>query len=165
MAAMTSASGGDSVAAPDWHIASWLNTPQPLSLSALRGRVVLLHAFLMLCPGCVQFGLPQAQRVHERLGGDAAVVVGLHTVFEHHVVMTPAALSAFVHEYRWSFPIGVDQPSSDGAVPLTMAAYGLRGTPTLVLIDRAGRIRLHRFGHIDDLALGAAIARVQAEDQ
>lgn len=153
----------DGVVAPDWRTSSWLNTPTTLSLSALRGRVVLLHAFQMLCPGCVQVGLPQAQRVHEQLGSDDVVVIGLHTVFEHHDVMTPAALAAFVHEYRWSFPIGVDQRSADSDVPLTMTAYGLRGTPSLVLIDRMGRIRMHQFGHVDDLVLGAAIARVQAE--
>jgi hypothetical protein len=125
--------------------------------------VVVLHAFQMLCPGCVQFGLPQAQRVHDILSGRDVIVVGLHCVFEHHAAMNPIALAAFVHEYRWSFPIGIDQAAAAGAVPLTMAALGLRGTPSLVLIDRAGKIRMYRFGHVDDLLLGAAIAELRAE--
>ena len=49
--------------APTWSTTEWLNTPEPLTLERLRGRVVLLHAFQMLCPGCVSRGIPQAQRV------------------------------------------------------------------------------------------------------
>ena len=49
--------------APGWQTTTWLNTPEPLTLEQLRGRVVLLHAFQMLCPGCVARGIPQAQRV------------------------------------------------------------------------------------------------------
>ena len=41
-----------------------------------------------------------------------------------------------------------------------MGRYHLRGTPSLVVIDRAGRIRLHAFGQIDDLTVGATIARL-----
>lgn len=48
--------------APELALASWFNAPEPLTLAALRGRVVLLHAFQMLCPGCVALGTPQAQR-------------------------------------------------------------------------------------------------------
>ncbi|MEK7768779.1 MAG: TlpA family protein disulfide reductase, partial [Pseudomonadota bacterium] len=51
--------------APELQISDWLNTPQPLTLASLRGKVVVLHAFQMLCPGCVQFGIPQAQRIYE----------------------------------------------------------------------------------------------------
>jgi hypothetical protein len=40
----------------------------------------------------------------------------------------------------------------------------LRGTPSLVLLDRQGRVRLQHFGSIDDLALGATIGRLLAEN-
>ncbi len=33
------------------------------------------------------------------------------------------ALPVFNHEYRWSFPIGIDQAAPDGDPPLTMQAY------------------------------------------
>jgi hypothetical protein len=38
-----------------------------------------------------------------------------------------------------------------------MRTYGMRGTPTLLLIDRTGRLRRQTFGHVPDLALGAEI--------
>jgi hypothetical protein len=44
-----------------------------------------------------------------------------------------------------------------------MSQWGLRGTPSVVLLDRQGRARLHRFGVVDDLVLGAAIGQLLAE--
>lgn len=151
--------------APPWTTGEWFNTRQAVQLADLHGQVVVLHTFQMLCPGCVHHGLPQAQRVHATFAALGVVVVGLHTVFEHHAAMTPVSLQAFLHEYRIRFPVGVDAPSTDAhnPVPLTMQAYGLQGTPSLVLIDRQGQLRQQAFGSVDDLALGAAIAALLAE--
>lgn len=137
-------------------------TPTPIELEDLRGRVVVAHAFQMLCPACMAHGLPQALRVHEAFQGEAVTVIGLHTVFEHHEVMGPQALQAFIHEYRLAFPIGIDQAAAAGPLPVTMAQWGLRGTPSVVLFDRQSRVRLHRFGVVDDLVLGAAIGQLLA---
>lgn len=148
---------------PPLQVSQWFNTPGPITLEGLRGRVVALHAFQMLCPGCVAHGIPQAVRLHQTFAAEELAVIGLHTVFEHHEVMGPAALQVFIHEYRLRFPVGVDQAGGPGGVPLTMAALGLRGTPSLVLLDRRGRIRLHHFGQLDDLALGATLGRLLAQ--
>jgi len=150
---------------PEWDVSTWLNAPAPITLASLRGRVVLLHAFQMLCPGCVAYGLPQAERVRQTFPAAELAVIGLHTVFEHHDAMTVQALRAFVHEYRWSFPIGVDQPDGRGGPPRTMTRYGLRGTPSCIVLDRQGLLRLHHFGQMDDLALGALLGGLIAEQQ
>jgi len=150
--------------APEWQTTDWLNTPEPLSLEKLKGRVVLLHAFQMLCPGCVARGIPQAAHAAEAFAGTALTVVGLHTVFEHHEAMQLPSLKAFVHEYRIRFPVGVDAPGPNGEhIPRTMKAYGMRGTPTTILIDAKGRLRQQVFGSHDDLLLGAAIGKLLAE--
>lgn len=149
--------------APDWHLDRWFNTPEPLSLAKLRGKVVVAHAFQMLCPGCVSHGVPQAERVHQLFQNEEVAVVGLHTVFEHHDVMTPAALEVFLHEYRITHPVGVDRPVPGDPIPATMRAYGMQGTPTLLLIDRQGRLRGKHFGRVEDLALGAQIMRLVGE--
>jgi len=141
----------------------WLNAPQPVTLDGLRGRVVVLHAFQMLCPGCVSHGLPQAVRIHWLFPQERVAVIGLHTVFEHHDVMGPEALRVFLHEYRVPFPVGIDQAVPGGPVPMTMQAYGLRGTPSVVVFDRYGCVRLSHFGQIDDLYLGAVIGQLLAE--
>ncbi len=149
---------------PDWSVERWFNTAEPLSLAGFRGRVVMLHSFQMLCPGCVAQALPQAQAVQDELAGDDLAVVGLHTVFEHHEAMGPPALAAFIHEYRLTFPIGVDSVQADSPLPETMARYGLRGTPSLLLVDRHGRLRHHHFGRLADLHLGVLLSRLIAED-
>lgn len=150
--------------APAWQTSAWLNTDSALELSQLRGRVVLLHAFQMLCPGCVNNAIPQAKRVANLFAHTPLVVVGLHTVFEHHDVMGPAALRVFLHEYGIRFPVAVDTPGTDGdPLPLTMRAYAMRGTPTTVLIDAEGRLRRHVFGDYDDLILGSDIGTLLTE--
>ena len=149
--------------APELDVSQWFNTSTGLTLADLRGEVVVIEAFQMLCPGCVTYGIPQAQRIQQAFGADLTVL-GLHSVFEHHQAMQPVSLAAFLHEYRITFPVGVDahEPGSD--MPITMRRYGLRGTPSLVVIDRAGRIRVNQFGHGDDLLLGAELGRLLAEE-
>lgn len=152
-----------SAPAPEWQVSRWFNCGNALSLAQLRGQVVLLHAFQMLCPGCVGHAVPQAERVHREYAKDGVVVVGLHTVFEHHAAMTPLALEAFVHEYRVTHPVGVDTAVAGDPIPVSMRRYGMRGTPSLILIDRLGRLRIHEFGRIDDLRLGVLLGRLLAE--
>lgn len=150
--------------APPIIASEWLNTPAPLTLEALRGRVVVVECFQMLCPGCVSHGLPQAQRIAQTFRAEDVAVIGLHCVFEHHAAMMPVALRAFLHEYRIRFPVAVDQAGANGPLPMTMQAYALEGTPTLLLIDREGRLRARHFGTVSDLALGAEIMSLVQED-
>jgi hypothetical protein len=147
--------------APRWRTSEWLNTTAHFDLETQSGHVVVACAFQMLCPGCVAHAIPQMKAVHELFAPQDVVVVGLHTVFEHHDAMTVTALRAFVHEYGIRFPVGVDLPAENGGdIPQTMAAYRMQGTPTLLLIDRAGRLRQQHFGHIPDLRLGVEIMRL-----
>ncbi len=143
----------------DLHVREWVNTPDPLTAPECEGKVVMIEAFQLLCPGCVSHALPQAQRVHTLFDGTDLVVIGLHSVFEHHAAQgRTEVLKAFLHEYRLTFPIAIDAPSPDDSIPQTMRAYGLRGTPSLLLFGRQGQLILHRFGAVDDLSLGATIA-------
>jgi len=148
--------------APELQVSRWLNTDHPLTLAGLRGRVVVIEAFQMLCAGCVHHGIPQAQRIAAHFSPAEVVVLGLHSVFEHHDVMTPAALQVFIDESRLTFPIAIDAPNGLG-LPLTMQAYSMQGTPTLVLIGRDGRVHRQLFGSASDIAVGAEIGRLIAE--
>ena len=44
--------------APELQITEWINNEGSITLQGLRGKVVVLEAFQMLCPGCVAHGLP-----------------------------------------------------------------------------------------------------------
>ena len=143
---------------PELAVTRWFNTQHPLTLEGLQGRPVFIHAFQMLCPGCVTHGTPQAERAHQMFRDSDLQVIGLHTVFEHHAAMTPVSLEAFIHEYRLSFPIGVDQEGQGTPIPITMQQFKMRGTPSSILIGRDGNVKHHGFGQEDDMAVGAMIA-------
>ncbi len=149
--------------APELQVQTWFNTERPLALSALRDRVVVLVAFQVLCPKSLSQGIPQAQRIFETFEPSDVTVIGLHATFEHHDAFNPAVLKAFIHEYRLKFPIALDQPNMASPIPHTMERYKMRGTPSLVLIDRQGLLRTHTFGAADDLRIGAEIGALVQE--
>jgi len=152
---------------PELTTSRWFNTDKPLSLETLRGKVIVLSIFQMLCPGCVQHGLPLTKKLFKRFNSDEVAVIGLHSVFEHHKVMDADALEVFIKEYDWRFPIGIDEPENTAlphsGAPKTMRAYELRGTPTILLFDRQGRLRRHYYGQPDEILLGAEIMALSIE--
>ncbi|MDR6828112.1 thiol-disulfide isomerase/thioredoxin [Bosea sp. BE271] len=151
-------SGDQAVLAPELAVSEWFNTSAPLTLAGLRGRPVFLHTFQLLCPGCIAQAIPQVQRIERVFAGSELQIIGVHTVFEHHAAMSPVTLRAFLHEYRLRSPVGVDLAEEGSDIPVTMRRFGLRGTPSSVLIGRDGAILHHAFGVEEDLALGARIA-------
>jgi len=104
-----------------------------------------------------------ARKVHQLFGAQGVAVIGLHTVFEHHSAMQPHALEVFLHEYQIRFPVGVDAPLEGSTTPTTMARWQLQGTPSTLLIDKAGRLRAHHFGSIDELQLGVVLGQLLSE--
>lgn len=144
-------------------VTQWINS-DPIDLADLRGRVVMIEAFQMLCPGCVSHGIPQALRVHKSFDRSDVVVLGVHTVFEHHDVMGPDALRVFLAEYRVNFPVAVDRAVEGSSIPATMSRYQLRGTPSTLLVDRSGRLRHSVLGSMDDLTLGSHLGQLLAEE-
>lgn len=149
--------------APELLVHTWYNTERPLLLSNLRGRVVVIAAFQVLCPKSLSVGIPQAVRIYETFEPSDVAVIGLHATFEHHDAVGPAVLKAFIQEYRLKFPIALDQPTAGSPIPQTMERFKMRGTPSLVLIDRLGLVRKHTFGAVDDLRIGAEIGALTQE--
>jgi thiol-disulfide isomerase/thioredoxin len=139
----------------DLSVSQWFNAKNAITLEQLRGRIIVIGAFQMLCPTCVSQSIPQLIKLHQAFPEDRLIVIGLHTVFEHHQAMQSHALEAFIHEYRIRFPVGVDAHERDDPVPRTMRSLQFRGTPSTIVLDAAGDIRLHRFGHVDDFSLGS----------
>jgi len=147
---------------PELKTAQVYNAPEAPTLAALKGKVVVLLAFQMLCPGSQRHALPQAERLARTFRADEVAVLGLHMVFENHEDMTPSLLEPFLKEERISIPVVVDKPNGSGA-PQTMQAYGMHGTPTLLIFDRQGRLRRHYLGAVDDARLGAEIMALALE--
>ncbi len=148
---------------PALQTAQFYNAPEAPTLEGLKGKVVVLVGFQMLCPGSLRHALPQAERLARTFRSDEVAVVGLHMVFENHKDMTPSLLEPFLKSERISIPVVVDQPNGSG-IPKTMQAYAMQGTPTLLLFDRQGRLRRHYLGAVDDVRLGAEIMALAMEE-
>lgn len=150
--------------APPLNPRHWLNSEQPITLESLRGRVVVVQAFQMTCPGCVLHALPQAARIQAAFEPTDVAVIGLHALFEHDEPTRTRALGSFLYEYGVDIPVGVDVASLDGRTPTVTDAYGFAGTPSMVLIDREGLLRAHVLGRPSDMLVGASIATLLAEE-
>ena len=109
----------------------WINTPEPLSLAALRGKVVLLDFWTFCCANCLHVLDELRELEHEF--ADVLVVVGVHSPkFAHEAEHT--AVVAAVERYDVRHPV-LDDPE------LAMwRQYAVRAWPTLVVIDPEGYV-------------------------
>lgn len=149
---------------PELAAGRWLNadTAALPTLAGLKGKVVLIGAFQMHCPGSVRHLLPQLARLHAQFQGDEVAVIGLHTVFEKEDAQTPAQLEEFLEDNHLHFPVAIDKQNG-GPIPETMDAYELQGTPTLLVFDRQGRLRRHYLGTVDDIRIAAEVMALAIE--
>jgi cytochrome c biogenesis protein CcdA/thiol-disulfide isomerase/thioredoxin len=135
-------------------ITAWLNTPggQPLSLSSLRGKVVLVDFWTYSCINC-QRSLPHVEGWYQEYAKDGFVVVGVHTpefAFEHVVSNVKAQAAALgVH-----YPVAVDDNYA------TWNAYSNQYWPADYLIDASGNVRSVHFGEGDYSTMGALIQQL-----
>jgi len=124
-------------------ITDWLNTPdgRPLSLTALRGKVVLVDFWTYSCINC-QRTLPHVEAWYARYARNGFVVVGVHTpefAFEHVVSNVRAQAAALgVH-----YPVAIDDNDA------TWKAYDNEYWPADYLIDASGDVRHVHFGEGD----------------
>ncbi len=141
---------------PELTVSAWLNTPEPKPLAALKGKVVLVTAFQMHCPGSLKHGLPQAERLATNFSDDEVVVLGLNTAFEDPGTQSATALEEFIGTKDFTFPVAKDEPNGTD-LPKTMDAYEIQGTPTTLIFDRQGRLRRHYLGQVDDIRIAAEL--------
>jgi cytochrome c biogenesis protein CcdA/thiol-disulfide isomerase/thioredoxin len=135
-------------------ITAWLNTPggKPLSLSALRGKVVLVDFWTYSCINC-QRSLPHVEAWYQQYARDRLVVVGVHTpefAFEHVVSNVRAQAAALGVRY----PVAVDDNYS------TWNAYSNQYWPADYLIDAQGNVRSVHFGEGGYSTMGQLIRQL-----
>jgi cytochrome c biogenesis protein CcdA/thiol-disulfide isomerase/thioredoxin len=135
-------------------IEAWLNS-QPLRMSELRGKVVLVDFWTFDCSNCIRT-LPSVKRWHERYAGEGLVVIGVHTpefAFERERENVESA----IRRHGITYPVALDNRYA------TWTAWRNRYWPTLYLIDRDGRLVFRHEGEGDyeeiERAIEAALRR------
>jgi thiol-disulfide isomerase/thioredoxin len=124
--------------APDFAgINNWFNS-KPLSLTELRGKVVLVDFWTYGCVNCVNT-LPHVTELYAKYRDKGLVVVGVHTPefpFERSASNVQAALK----RHGITYPVAQDNDSR------TWNAYRNQYWPAQYIIDQSGKIVFQHAG-------------------
>jgi len=150
---------------PELDVAFWLNVDETPTLEKLKGRVVVLVVFQTNCQSSLEHALPQARRLAEGFDPRQVFVLGLNAQFEHKDAQTRETLEKFVAEQGLVFPVALDRVTASSELTATAAAYELKGTPSILIFDRQGRLRRAYQGEATDIRLSAEIMGFVIEHQ
>ena len=115
----------------------WFNSP-PLSMSALRGKVVLIDFWAYSCINCIR-AMPHVEHLYETYKDRGLVVVGVHAP-EFDFERDPANVQAAIARAGVTYPVAMDSGLS------TWNAWHNRFWPAEYLVDRDGRLIGHHYG-------------------
>jgi peroxiredoxin/outer membrane lipoprotein-sorting protein len=103
-----------------------------IQLKSLRGNVVLLNFWATWCGPC-RVEMPVIEKLHQQLRGKGLRVFGVN---DEEI----ETIREYVAEHEYSFPTLVDTDQQ------AMNLYRIRGIPTMVVIDREGKVAQYRMG-------------------
>ena len=139
---------GETPSTPDFTLER-LDRPGELSLSSLRGKVVVLNFWGSWCYAC-RGEAATLEAGWQRWRDDGVVFVGV----DFWDFRSDAR--RFIRRYRETFPMVYDGPGN------TLSKYGLTGAPETFFVDRQGHIVAHVVGAIEEDELNAKIRRALA---
>ena len=132
----------------------WLNTDKPLTLAALKGKVVLLDFWTYGCINCIHI-IPDLKRLEHKYANQL-VVIGVHSAkFENE--KDTENIRRIILRYELEHPVYND------AEYKVWQSYGVRAWPTQVLIDPAGYVIGAVSGEGNYDLIDQVVAKVVAE--
>jgi thiol-disulfide isomerase/thioredoxin len=146
--------------APALDLGHWLGKKQPPSLAALQGHPVLLFFWAHWCGDC-KAEVPILARLMQTYGPRGLLLVAPTQLYGFTAAgdATPESETRYIEEVRKQFYA----PLAGMPVPLSVAnfdKYGCSTTPTLVLLDANGIVRLYHPGAMTYDALAARVKLV-----
>jgi peroxiredoxin len=121
----------DRPGAPDFNLLDLDETRH--SLSAYRGKVVVINFWASWCPPC-RFELPSMQRAYIKLQKEGVVMLAINVGEDVDTIF------AFTADYPVTFPLLLDRDSS------VTQAYPVVGLPTTFVVDPQGRLVYRAIG-------------------
>ena len=118
--------------APEFAKGYWINS-DPLTLEKLRGQVVVVEFWTFGCYNC-RNTLPSVKELYTKYRDRGLTIVGVHT---------PETDSEYsLDNVRKEVPaLGIKYPVVTDNDYATWKAYGVEAWPTMVVLDKQGRIR------------------------
>ena len=118
-------------------ISHWINS-EPLTMSQLRGKVVLVEFWTYSCINCIHVA-PHVKQWHHDYKDQGLVVVGVHTPeFGYERIQRNVETAVKRH--------GIEYPVAQDNGYRTWNAFGNQYWPALYLVDRDGRVVYRHFG-------------------
>lgn len=102
-----------------------------VTLSDMRGKVVLVNLWASWCPPC-RAEMPAIERIYRSFKSQGLEVLAVNMTNQDN----EASAASFIQELGLTFPVLLDRSGDVGA------RYFLRGLPSSYFIDRKGIIRL-----------------------
>jgi thiol-disulfide isomerase/thioredoxin len=124
--------------APSWGPMTWLNS-KALSLSELRGKVVLIRFWTDTCPFC-EATAPALRQLDAEFAARGLMVIGMYHPKPPGTRRPVAAVEQAVRRWGWRFPVALDSDWN------TLNAFWLStgdrsATSASFIMDRHGLIR------------------------
>jgi len=137
-AAVTAAAPDIPALMRDFGVGPLSGEPSPVALADLagervdlqnqRGHLVMLYFWATWCPYCTREMPSTMETIHRELRDQGLTILAIN-LGESRAVVAP-----WIEQRHITFPVLLDE---SGAVA---GAYRVRGTPTVVLVDRQGRL-------------------------
>jgi thiol-disulfide isomerase/thioredoxin len=128
---------GDSAVAPDFAKGVWINS-DPLTLKGLRGRVVVVDFWTFACYNC-RNTLPYLKDWDARYREKGLTIVGVHSPeLDQEKVLDNVRRETAALGIR--YPVVTDNDYD------TWNSYHVEAWPTMILLDKEGRIRWTHVG-------------------
>ncbi|MDQ3098296.1 MAG: cytochrome c biogenesis protein DipZ [bacterium] len=133
----------------------WLNTEKPLTMSELKGKVVLVDFWTYSCVNCIRT-FPYVESWQKKYGSSGFTVIGVHSP-EFAFEKVQSNVEKAIKDFGLTYPVVMDNDFG------TWKAYSNRYWPAHYLVDAQGIIRRVHFGEGDYENMERAIQALLAE--
>ena len=121
-------------------VTAWINSG-PLTLSSLRGKVVIVHFWTFGCANCIN-NYPAYKRWYDKYKSSDVVMIGIHTP-ETPSETDVNTVTSKARENGLKFPIAIDNNKAN------WNAWSNNVWPSVYLVDKKGRVRYWWYGELN----------------